>query len=231
MQALGLLAHNNQLAESRLPEISRRLRIQATSDLAKLSRECFDPHYEIYSDASAFGFGAYLLKKDDSRVHWLASTWTEHFPHSPDARPRQKLSSTEKGAWGTIQMDSTFCELYSVVSACYTWKHKFVGKRVLVWTDNQGVVQLVNSGVRGEMKRKRWGKLYQILSSTCHKYSIELQANHVQRKENVAADLLSRCNLAAFKEAVPEAAPSKKKIKKLLFWHPLQPVHHQTLSV
>ena len=230
-QALGLLAHNNQLAESRLPAISRRIRTQAATNFANLSREQFDPHYEIYSDASAFGFGAYLLKKDESRVHWLASTWTEHFPHGPELCPCQKSSDAGKEAWGAIQMDSTFCELYSVVSACYTWKHKFMGKRVLVWTDNQGVVQLVNGGVQGINKQKRWGKLFQILSSTCRKYSIELQANHVQREENVAADFLSRRKLAAFKQAVPEAAPSQKKTKKLLFWNPLQPLHHQTLSV
>ncbi|XP_076468881.1 uncharacterized protein LOC143299507 isoform X2 [Babylonia areolata] len=222
LKALGLLSSDNCLALSRLPSIAHRQRFH-------VSREQFNPHYEIYSDASASGFGAYLLKKDDHHVHWLANKWSEHFPDCPRIIPRRKpqLQYGEEaaagvGGSGSVQLESTFCELYSVVTACFTWKHKFVGKRVLVWTDNMAIVHMLNGGLHGEAGQQRWGKLFDILASTSRKYSIELRASHVHRSQNTAADLLSRCHLSAFKAAVPEATPCQKKTKKLLFWNPLQ---------
>ncbi|KAK7102056.1 hypothetical protein V1264_020342 [Littorina saxatilis] len=223
LKSQGLLDNKNQLTKKRLPPINRQLCSLEVAELTGLTREEFDPHYEIYSDASACGFGAYLVKKDVNRVRWLANTWSQHFPGAPEFHARERLCEAEN----SIRMDSTFCELYSVVAACYTWKHKFVGKRVLVWTDNLNVVRLVNQGVRSETKQKRWGKLYRILYFTSQKYSFELCASHVQRTENMAADFLSRRKLTEFRKAVPDAAPSEKKTKKLLFWNPLQWTDHQ----
>lgn len=57
----------------------------------------------------------------------------------------------------------------------------------------------------------RWGERIRIQSSTCQMYSTELQANRVQRTENVAADLLSQCSHASFKDVKPEQPPSAKK--------------------
>lgn len=214
LKALGLLSSTNHLVLSRLPVISSQQKAAAA-----MSAQHFDPHYEIYSDASALGFGAYLMKKDDNRIHWLANAWSEHFPDCPRINTRQQAKAT---AGSSVYLESTFCELYAVVTACFTWKHKFVEKRILVWTDSQAVVNMLNWGLHGESKVNRWGKLLTILVDTCQKYSIKLQARHIHRSENIAADLLSRCQLSAFREAVPDAAPSQKKTKKLLFWNPLQ---------
>ena len=222
---MGLLSNNNQLAQSRLQGISRRCRSLAWAEGKHICKD-FDADFQIFSDASAFGFGAYLVRKDDDCVHWLASAWSEHFPGCHRINPRH---TNREQAGNTILLDSTFCELYSLVTAFFTWKHKFVGRRVLMWSDNLSAVQLVNLGVHREASRKRFGKLFHILMATCDNYSIELQACHIQRAENMAADLLSRLDLTAFKEAVPEAASSKKKTKKLWFWNPLQSAetHHQ----
>ncbi|KAL8622078.1 hypothetical protein ACOMHN_056563 [Nucella lapillus] len=215
LKALGLLSKDNCLALSRMPALSRHSRTDTCT-------QRFDPHFEVFSDASASGFGAYLVKKGDKPVPWLASAWSEHFPDCPRILAQQRAGV---GGGSSVYLESTFCELYSVVTACFTWKHKFVGKRVLVWTDNQAIVQMLNWGLHREDKMRRWGKLFSILATTCEKYSIELRAGHVHRSNNTAADLLSRCKLSAFKKEVPEAAVSQKKTKKLLFWNPLQPTN------
>lgn len=222
-----MLSKNNHLCQTRVINILRRTRKQGSMSSFP-SLELFNPHYQIYSDASAYGFGAYLLNKDEKRVHWLSNTWSQHFPDSPFIRPRHKIKSMERGT--SFQLDSFFCEFYSVVSACYTWKHKFIGKRVMVWTDNQHVAHLINRGVKRDRRdHKRVEKLYSILADACMKFSIKLCASHVHRTENVAADLLSRCDLDTFRILVPEAVPSMKKTKKLLFWNPLQsPVYTRT---
>jgi hypothetical protein len=217
-QAQGLLSKSNELNTGHLSRICRQEYSLYMQPWAQTPSPChFDPHYEIYSDASRCGFGAYLLKKDDQRVHWLANLWSEHFPRGPFL---YLCHVTEHG--NTVVLDSFFGEFYSVVSAFYTWKHCFVEKRVLVWTDNASVVKVINQGCQGQRNLKRVEKLHRIMAATCDKYHITVAARHVHRTHNTAADFLSRSDLAAFRAMLPQASPSMKKTKKLLFWNPVQ---------
>lgn len=183
------------------------MRLKSSTCSANITREAFQPDFEIYVDASQVGFGAYLLTKEDSKVRWLADPWPSHF-NTTDILP---------------VFESTFFEFYALVSACYTWKHKFVGKKLLCWSDNTYAVTLVNKGLYliPEKKVKKYQKLYKIIYDMCQKYDITLTALHVHRIDNVAADLLSRSRVEEFREIIPQANEKSKKTKKLLFCHPL----------
>lgn len=202
LQRTGLFNNNNQLLPSKVMRLKN-------STASTITRDNFQPDFEIYVDASQVGFGAYLLNKEDSKVRWIADPWPSHFnTGTTDILP---------------VFESSFFEFYALVSACYTWKHKFVGKKLLCWSDNSYAVTLVNKGLYliPEKKVKKYQKLYKIIYDMCQKYDITLTALHVHRIDNIAADLLSRCRVDEFREIVPDAHEKSKKTKKLLFCHPL----------
>ncbi|KAK6175629.1 hypothetical protein SNE40_014045 [Patella caerulea] len=210
LKTIGLLNKRNGLAMEKIPKISRKFQLSSLSQKKPVTREEFSPHFEIYVDASQSGFGAYLLTKEEGKINWISEPWSKHFPH---------IDLKQKGA----RINNTFYEYYALVSACYTWKHKFVDKRVLCWSDNMSAVQYTNEGPRccDKNQLQTYGKLYMIMIQMCAKYNIRLKALHVRRMENHAADLLSKLNVGEFKKFVPDAKLMPKKTKKLLFWRPL----------
>ena len=170
------------------------------------SVEDFDPDCIIHVDASKQGFGAYLKMKDENGVRWLTEQWPD------DIKSKYFMSS----------YSSTFGELYALVTACYTWKHKFVNKRVLCYTDCLFSATLINRGIYwSNCKFSKYQKLCNILLTTTQKYEIDFLACHLSRNYNVLADMLSRFCVEQFKEEVPEAHEKSKKTKHLLFSEPL----------
>ncbi|XP_046574026.1 uncharacterized protein LOC124282098 [Haliotis rubra] len=205
LKLLHLITAKNNLFENIHPKYtplpSTRVRVQD-----------FDPHYQIYVDASLIGFGAYLLTKTDNKVRWMSESWTDHFNA---ALP-----------WGDRKhFDSSFYEFYALLTACYTWKHKFVDKRVLCWTDNLQAATVVNCQLTGLplILQPQYGKLFQMMANMCQKYNICLKASHIYRVDNVAADFLSKVQIDKFKKVFPEAEIKSKKTKKLLFLKPIVP--------
>ena len=176
--------------------------------------EDLHPDAEIYVDASRQGLGAYLLTSDDETIRWISEPWSE-----------------------TVYFDpvkySAFAEFYALVTAIYTWKHKFVGKKVLCYSDCQNAVHLVNNGLY-VVKKKRdpcTEKLFLTLMSTCEKNKISLFAKHVKRVNNIPADLLSRSEVKSFQEIVPKAFRIPKKTKKLDFCKPKNDTFHDPKDV
>ena len=166
------------------------------------------PDAEIYVDASQQGLGAYLLTSEDDTIRWISDRWTNATYFDPTKY-------------------STFAEFYALVTALYTLKHKFVGKKVLCYSDCLAVVNLVNNGLyvvkKNRMNRctdPRTEKLFLTLLTTCEKNDISLFARHVKRVNNVPADLLSRSDVKSFQEKVPKAFHIPKKSKKLDFCKP-----------
>ncbi|XP_041347587.1 uncharacterized protein LOC121367469 [Gigantopelta aegis] len=203
-----LLTGNNLLNVQKLPRLSERLAKQQSA--VPLSKEEFDPDYELFVDSSRVGFGAYLLAQGEDKVRWLSDFWPDHFNEETVMLPEPKFYSS-------------FYEYYALVAACYTWKHKFVNKKVLCWSDNMMAVGMVNMNpyLINSITMKPNGKLYRIMVQMCLKYNIRLQALHLNREENTAADMLSRVHVEKFREVFPEADEKSKKIKKLLFWKPI----------
>lgn len=168
--------------------------------------EDFQADCVIHVDASKKGIGAFLEMKDENGVRWFTETWPKDL----------------KANYFSKSFPSSFGEMYAFVTACYTWKHKFVNKRVLCNSDCLSTVQLINRGLY--VSRKTYSKFYKlnnILLTTIHKYNIEFLASYIPRLDNVAADLLSRQKVDQFREQVPNAYEKAKKIKKLAFFHPL----------
>lgn len=166
------------------------------------ARDISNPDYEIYVDASGVGIGAYLLSNNDEKIRWLSDSWRQDMT---------KFSPVN---------DMQLAEFYALVTAVFTWKHKFVGKKVMCYSDNHGVVQVINHGYyKSKITRnpKSFAKLFMLLIDVCSKNDITFIAQHVPRLNNVAADLLSRCNVDEFKRMVPTAFKSPKKVKKLWF--------------
>ena len=166
------------------------------------------PDAEIYVDASKHGLGAYLLTSEDDTIRWISDRWTNKTYFDP-------IKYT------------TIAEFYALVTAIYTWKHKFLGKKVLCYSDCLSAVHLVNNGlyvVRNNRTNRRIDprneKLFKTLINTCEKYDITLFARHVNRVNNVPADLLSRSDVKSFQEIVPTAFHIPKKSKKLDFCKP-----------
>lgn len=62
---------------------------------------------------------------------------------------------------------------------------------------------------------------WQTLYETCWRYNIQLNARHISRQLNQAADSLSKLKMEHFHALVPNASPRAKKSKKLLFIVPL----------
>lgn len=170
-----------------------------------LNNNTFD--YHIYFDASKIGFGAYLFSPDNSDVNWFHEHW-------PDFINQELKENAFK--------DSTFMELYAMVAALYTWKHKFTDQSVLCYSDNLAVVSLVHNGLSLIKKKFRYEKLFKILKGITHTYHILLGAKHIQRESNTAADFLSRSEVEEFRKIVPNTRENAKKSKKLLFCLPLK---------
>lgn len=158
--------------------------------------------FEIFVDASSCGFGAYLVQ-DEKTVYWF----TEQLPESAETDDK---------------FNSAFFEFYALVAAVYTWKHKFVNKKVICWTDNEYASQIVNSGhLLAPKVPPLFEKLFSVLRVTSKKYGIVLSANHISRQYNRAADHLSRKNVEKFREIMPNAYFKAKKTKQLKFSLPL----------
>lgn len=201
LKRLGLLDSNNNLSQNLVYRVKcNRKEPYMLDDL--------HPDAEIYVDASKHGLGAYLLTSEDDTIRWISDRWTNKTYFDP-------IKYT------------TIAEFYALVTAIYTWKHKFLGKKVLCYSDCLSAVHLVNNGlyvVRNNRTNRRIDprneKLFKTLINTCEKYDITLFARHVNRVNNVPADLLSRSDVKSFQEIVPTAFHIPKKSKKLDFCKP-----------
>jgi hypothetical protein len=80
-------------------------------------------------------------------------------------------------------------ELFAVVIKCRIWGHLFVGRRMLLYCDNQSVVEIVNSGTsRCPLVMCLVRSLYFLAG----RFNVDVKLRHVPGLDNKAADLLSR---------------------------------------
>lgn len=100
------------------------------------AEQTFNPDYEVWVDASKVGYGAYLVSNVDgtgssTQTRWLGEFW-------PNAI---------RDCYIVPKHFSSLTEFYALVSAIYTWKKKFEGRSVVVWSDSLHAVTLVNQGL------------------------------------------------------------------------------------
>lgn len=134
----------------------------------------------LYTDSSSsVGFGAYL----QSAKEFVADNWYNHPQPVSDAA-------------------MSYLELYPVVVSALVWGHHWRGKNILLFSDNEGTVGILQ---RGRSKCKEINKLMRRLMLVCTVYNFTLSARWISTKDNTYADLLSRGLFQQFQNICPDA--------------------------
>lgn len=103
---------------------------------------------------------------------------------------------------GFIDKSGISIEVGELLGACMAvviWIEELKGRRVVIWCDNQAVVQMINNS------SSSCGKcmyLLRYLTLTCMTHSCRIFCKYVSTKSNWRADLLSRLRIRAFKDGM-----------------------------
>ena len=128
---------------------------------------------DFYTDAAkSFGLGGYY------NTHWMHGKWNRKFILEKDP-------------------SITFLELFAVVVGVLNWSENFRNQRVIVFCDNIGAVQIINSS---SSKCRYCMKLVRILTLHSMVQNIRVFARHVEGVLNEKSDWLSRGKIQQFKE-------------------------------
>lgn len=124
----------------------------------------------LYTDASgSVGYGAIL------DTHWFYGSWSDQF----------------------IVYQITYKELFPIVLAIEIWGTKLTNKCILLHSDNNAVVHIIN---KQTCKDKDIMFLVRRLVLACMKWNILIRSEHVQGKQNDLADMLSRLQIAQLRQ-------------------------------
>ena len=136
---------------------------------------------ELYTDAApSVGFGGYY------RGRWFAEKWPSEFFSPP-------FDSAHSSA---------LFELYPVIVAASLWGHEWTSRSVLIHSDNQSTVHIINKRrspslpLMTLLRRLTW-------ITVTHNFLI--QAVHIPGHLNEIADSLSRFSFQEFRLLAPSA--------------------------
>ena len=90
-----------------------------------------------------------------------------------------------------------YLELFAVTTAILMWIRQFQNRRVIIFTDNTGVRDMINSNSSG---CKNCMVLIRILVLECLTWNVRVFARHVKTSHNGIADALSRFQWARFRK-------------------------------
>ena len=136
---------------------------------------------QLFTDASFSGCGAFF------NGQWFSSAW-------PCDISDHHISTLE---------------LFTIYAALLTWGSNLRNLQILVFTDNESIVQVWESG---SSKDESIMKLVRLLFFLSVDLNISLSLRHVPGHLNVYADLLSRLQVARFLQLCPDAAKSPSPI-------------------
>ena len=143
---------------------------------------------DLYTDASGqIGFGGYY------RGRWFQGRW-----------PNEEVK-TLSIAW---------LEFFPIVVAVTVWGEGLKGKRIILRSDNQAVISILN---RQTSKCPRIMRLVRFFVLQCLKLNIAFYAKHIAGKENNIADALSRFQMERFWQAAPVAETVSTPIPDFLW--------------
>ena len=121
---------------------------------------------QFYTDASrnySLGFGGFCNRS------WMQSHWG---PEVPDLDP-----------------SIMYLELYALTAGILAWGSRFANKRVIIFTDNEGVVSVVNNS---SSTCKHCMNLVRIITLNSLIHNVRFFAKYVETERNEIADSLSR---------------------------------------
>ena len=126
-------------------------------------------HLKFYTDAAqSLGFGIVFGRK------WAYGKWPSDCTHKNIA----------------------FLELFPIVPGVQMWGESLANKRILLFTDNDSVVHVINWQTS---KHRELLQLLRQLVLTCFRHNILFRARHIKGKKNILADSLSRLQVGKFK--------------------------------
>ena len=131
----------------------------------------------LYTDASDVGLGGFYGN------NWFSSAWRD------DWKP-------------SLTNHINARELFAVWTALFLWGDSWVNNEILIFTDNQAVVDVWLSGT---CKDKLMMKLIRCMFFFAAKRNINILVAHVPGKVNTDADLLSRFQIRQFLDRNPSA--------------------------
>ena len=114
---------------------------------------------------------------------WMYQIWSESFikKHKPSIE---------------------YLELFAVTAAVLTWIHKFKNRRIILFCDNQSVVDMINAT---STSCKNCMVLIRIIVLRGLINNVRIFARHVAGVKNVFADSLSRNKIGHFKDLCEES--------------------------
>lgn len=86
-------------------------------------------------------------------------------------------------------------ELYSIFLALFLWIEKLSNRRVVIFTDNESVMHMLN---RSSSSCRVCMKMIRLITLWSMTHNTRVFGMHVGTKQNTRADLLSRGNVAGF---------------------------------
>ena len=95
-----------------------------------------------------------------------------------------------------------YLELYALCIAIYTWEEDLRDKRIIVFCDNQSVVDMVN---KTSSSCKNCMILIRLLVLNNIKFNRRVFVRHVRTEANILADSLSRANFKRFWKNAPKS--------------------------
>ena len=98
------------------------------------------------------------------------------------------------------QPSIAYLELFAVLAVVLTWIHRFQNKRVVLFCDNEGVVEIINNS---SSKCKNCMVLVRLLVLHSLTQNVRVFAKHIRTKSNRTSDLLSRMKINQFKKENP----------------------------
>ena len=126
------------------------------------------PTMIIHTDASkTVGYGAVWGQE------WFAGEWPQN--------------------WKTLNI--AILETFPILAALYTWEEKAENGTILIHTDNEAVVSVVN---KLYSKDRGLRQLIKPLALHCLSKNIKLQATHIEGVSNIGPDMLSRGKIKEF---------------------------------
>lgn len=93
-----------------------------------------------------------------------------------------------------------FLELYGVAVAIELWAGLLKNRRVQIYCDNMGVVNMINAS---SSSCRLCMILLRIITKTSMQHNVRFFADHIPGKKNVLADHLSRLRISKFRELAP----------------------------
>ena len=150
-------------------------------------RSAYSEPYTFASDASLMGFGFYLESIPSS-----ASAVVEWPSHLRVGSGFCGLWSTSDAHLHTCSGQMTWCEMFAVLAALFTYRSALRDSSVLFYLDNEPDVYTLN---KQTTRSVRLAGLLRGIYTIAVDYNISIRAKHRPGVDNVLADFLSRTQL------------------------------------